>query len=238
MNIKGVSATRAQILSVGIPKGTSTYKPVSHQELIDVTLEQADKVGFSLRKETYEAASFGNIVTGYFDFDVKGVTDDELGIRVAWQNSYNRKVTLKFAIGATVFVCTNGAFSGELGAFKRRHTGDVQTLVPANIVEYFQQAEPAYVQLVKDKQRLKEWQLDKSTIAELVGDLYLNEGLIQARQLAIIKKELEHPTFNYNADGTGWQLYNHITHALKTAYPSEQVPKHEQLHKYMMAHIL
>ena len=45
------SATRDLIINAPVPEQTRTYKPIPHQQLIDLTLDGIDKAGFKLGKE-------------------------------------------------------------------------------------------------------------------------------------------------------------------------------------------
>jgi hypothetical protein len=234
MNSTKIVTTRENIFNVVIPQETKSYKPIFHKQLIDMTLEQADKIGFELVGENYSSGDGGKIVTAYYDFKVPGLTNDDMGFRIAWQNSYNKKISLKYAAGASVFVCTNGCFSGSLGAFRRKHSGDVQVFTPSAISEYFIMADEIYKQLQGDKHLLKNVEITKKTAAELIGDLYINEDLIKETQVAIIKKEMTNPSFEYNAEGSAWEIYNHVTHSLKTVYASDYLDAHKNVHNFFM----
>jgi hypothetical protein len=226
--------TLESIKKVPIPAQTSSYKPVSHAKLVDLTLDGASKAGFSVNKESYLSARNGNIVTAYYDLNYLG--DKEMGMRIAWQNSYNKAVTLKFAIGGNVFVCSNGCFSGSLGAFRKKHTGNVQTFTPEKIFEYFKTAQDSFDVLVKEKNKLKQIEIDPKVRAQIIGDLYLNEGVLKETQIAIIKKEIENPSFTYGEDAvnSAWETYNHITHSLKTIPPSDYIDSHTGVHNYFV----
>jgi hypothetical protein len=51
-------------------------------------------------------------------------------------------------------------------------------------------------------------------------------------QLNMIKKEMEKPSFEYNADpDSAWVLYNHITLALKEAHPSTWMDDQVKMHQ-------
>lgn len=219
-----------ELLAVPLPQETESYKPVAHGQLIKLTKEAANDAGFELRKEKYLTSRGGLVVTAYYDFNYGG--DNEMGLRIAWQNSYNKQVTLKFAIGGNVFVCSNGAFHGDMGAFRRKHTGDVQVFTPDKIAEYFKTADETFGQLVQHKDDMKKIKIDRKVMAQLVGDLYLNEQLIKSHQVAVIAGEMEKPSFDYQAKDTAWEAYNSITHALKAAHPSEYIDSHQAVHAY------
>ena len=50
--ISTYTSAKDQMLSAVVPKQTRTYKPVSHQELIDLTLESVYQSGFELSDQS------------------------------------------------------------------------------------------------------------------------------------------------------------------------------------------
>lgn len=218
------------LCNVTIPIQTSTYKPVSHRQLIDFTLESLYKHGFVVKEGKYLAASSGKIATAYYDTNYGG--DPEMGLRIAWQNSYNKQVSLKFAIGANVFVCTNGAFFGTIGAFKKKHVGVIQEFTPSKIEEYINIAKDDMSFMIQKKDDWKKKVVDRKTMARIIGDMYISESLIKETQLSIIKKEINNPSFSYNAPDSQWELYNYVTHSLKTVHPSDYIDSHVRIHQY------
>ncbi len=71
------------LLRAEIPQETKTYKPVTHQQLIDLTLESIHSAGFELEKETYSAARDGNVANGRYT--IRNVADAE---RPDWADWY------------------------------------------------------------------------------------------------------------------------------------------------------
>jgi hypothetical protein len=221
-----------EILNVAIPNETRSYKPLSHGSLIDATKESCDKLGFVISNEKYITAANGNILTGYYDLDYSG-TDNEMGIRIAFQNSYNKQVTVKFSTGSQVMVCSNGSLRGDIGTFKRKHVSDVQTFTPITIQEHLKTAVDNFEVLCSHKNQMKQIEIGKQEIAQLIGDMYINESLIKETQLAIIKREIENPSYNYNSDNSLWQVYNHITHSLKSVHAANYIDTHGDVHQYI-----
>lgn len=111
------------LLQVPVPESTSTYKAVSYRELIEVTLESIESCGFKLIKEIYTWRKEGQIANG--KYLLKYGTDPDMSLMIAWQNSYDKSLSLKFAVGTFVYICENGCVSGDMGAFKSKHVGDM-----------------------------------------------------------------------------------------------------------------
>lgn len=219
------------IKSTPVPLKTNSYSPVPHGSVIDMTKEQLDKSGLIITEERYIMAAEGRKAMGFYR--IAGEQDPEMGIQLIWHNSYDKSMSLKWAIGGKVFVCQNGMVSGDIGAFKRKHTGDALLDYQEAVGMYVQQAHDKFHQLIMDKERMKEIEITKKTSAELLGRMFLEENIIQSTQLNIIKRELDNPTYDYKADGTLWQLYNHCTVALKEAHPQYHLTQHMDLHNFM-----
>lgn len=134
MDKKNYSTTKELLISTPIPQQTRTYKPVSHTQLIDLTLNSIHQAGFNLDKESYSSSCNGEIANG--KFTISNVIDRDMQLQIGWQNSYNKQLTLKFAIGTKIFICQNGMVSGDHGTFKKKHAGQIQTFTPSAITEY------------------------------------------------------------------------------------------------------
>jgi hypothetical protein len=225
--------TKELLLATPLPVQTSTYKPVSHAQLIDLTLGGIQKAGFTLDKELYSSSSDGEIA--HATYRIGNVSDKEMQMMVTWQNSYNKQLKLAFAVGAKVLVCLNGMISfRSMSSFNRKHTGEIQIFAPGRISEYIQQAAEVFVTLQQDRDQMKQVLVDRRLAAELIGRMYIEEGFIESTQLNIIKRELDKPTFDYNAAGSLWELYNHTTFAIGGIHPSHWLEDHIAAHKFFV----
>lgn len=226
-------STTKQLLTLAeVPKETRTYKPVSHSQLIDLTLNSIEKAGFQIENELYSSANGGNVANG--KFTIKNVADNEMSLQIAWQNSYDRSMSLKFAIGVHVFICSNGAVHGDMGSFKKKHNGTIQEFAPARITDYIKSAGDVFVQMQKEKEAMKQIELSKRVKAELIGRMFIEEQIITSTQLNIISRELTAPTFDYNSENSLWELYQFTTHSLKESHPSNWMSSHIKAHKFFV----
>jgi hypothetical protein len=220
------------VTEVPVPEQTRTYKPVSNAQLIDLTLESIDKAGFALDKEAYTLAGDGQVATG--KFTLSNVQDSEMQIQIAWQNSYNRMVSLKFAIGVRVFVCENGCVSGDMGTFKKKHQGTVQEFTPTAIAEYIKSAGDAFREMQIQREFMKQVDLTKRQQGELLGRMVFEENIISTMQLNIIRKELTKPSYDYGVENTLWDLYQHTTHSMKEVHPGSWMSDHMDAHSFFV----
>ena len=226
------NTTRGLIINADIPQQTRTYKPITHASLIDLTLNSIEKAGFTLDKETYSMAQGGAIANG--QFSIRNVADREMQLQIGWQNSYNKTLSLKFAIGARIFICQNGMVHGDMGSFKKKHQGSVQEFTPNAITEYIKQAGDTFQQMQKEREVMKQIEMTKRVKAELIGRLLIEEQFINSTEINIMARELQNPTHDYDAPDSMWELYNYATFAMKDAHPSFKMNNHIKAHKFFV----
>ena len=232
MSTKTYNTTKYFLTGTELPKETKSYKPVSHGQLIDLTLESIQQAGFKLDKEFYSSARDGKVANA--KYTITNVADKEMQLQIGWQNSYDKSLSLKWALGVSVFICTNGVVSGDHGAFKKKHEGNVQEFAPAKIVEYIKAAGDAFLRMQKERELMKLVEIDKRATAELIGRMMIEQEFIESTQLNIIDRELKRPTFDYNAPGTLWELYQYTTFAMKEVHPSLWMGNHMAAHEFFV----
>ena len=232
MSTENYNTTKQLILAAEIPAQTRTYKPVSHGQLIDLTMDGIQKAGFVLDRETYTATTNGQIANGRFT--IKNVIDSEMQLEIGWQNSYNKQLTLKFALGTRIMICQNGCVSGDYGAFKKKHVGEIQSFTPNAISEYIKAAGESFRTIQFQRDQMKQVEVTKRTKAELIGRMMLEEQFITSTQLNIISRELTSPTHDYGAPDSLWELYNYTTFAMKETHPANWMSSHIKAHSFFV----
>jgi len=230
MDVKTYESAKSILINAEIPQQTRTYKPVSHERLIDLTLESIHQSGFELATESYSSARNGNVANG--KFAIKNVADSEMQLQIGWQNSYDKSLSLKFAIGTKIFICSNGCVSGDYGAFKKKHQGEIQEFTPQAITEYIQRAGDAFQRMQAERDTMKSIDVTRRVQAELIGRMIVEEQFIESTQLNIIRKELESPTHDYGASGSLWELYQFTTFSMKEVHPTLWMDNHIDAHNF------
>lgn len=220
------------LIKTPIPKATKSYSPVPHKEMINMTLEEIDKQGLSVTSEHYNIARDGRQGMGWYEV-CSPDKDDEMTIRIGWHNSYDKSMPVRWAIGAHIFICGNGMVVGDIGAFKRKHTGGVLQEYLEQVHTYVSKTGEMFEGLKRDRDRMKEIEMSKRVQSELLGRMFFEESLITATQVGIIKKEMENPSYgDYGAPGSVWELYNHCTVAFKEEHPQLFLDRHIKHHKF------
>jgi hypothetical protein len=225
------SATKQLLISRPLPEQTRTYKPISHNQLIDLTLEGIHRAGFELDKELYSMAKEGDIANGRYT--IKNVSDPEMQLQISWRNSYNKTLPLAFSLGVLIKVCNNGLHKSlGMGSFKKKHQGEIQSFTPHAISEYIKGAENVFMQIQEERDQMKQISLTRTLQAEIIGKMFIEAEFIKSTQLNIIKRELDVPTYDYGDPNSLWALYQYTTFAMRELHPSLYLQDHLDAHKF------
>lgn len=221
---------KGRLFGVPVPPETRTYKPVSHRELAKITLKSIKKAGFTVAKQEYSSAKEGKIANARYV--IKELSDAEMTLEIGWQNSYDKTLSLKFAIGTRIFICDNGCVSGNFGAFKKKHMGEIKEFAPTQIEEAISGAAAQFARMKDERDAMKAIKITSRQQAELIGRLFLDEKIINSTQLNIIRAELNKPTYDYKAPNSMWELYQHTTYSMKNIHPSLWMDDHIKVHRF------
>lgn len=226
------NTTREYLGSVELPVYSDTYTVISHEYIIENTLEQLGLAGFGVSDASYRCTADGNIAQGLYYLTYK--SDPDIGMMFAWSNSYNKQMRFKCAMGGHVFVCLNGMLTGDMGSWNRKHTGTADQEAKDAIIDQVGNAQIYYNQLVSDKDKMKAVLLNKKEQASLLGILFAQYSVITTEQASIIKQQMDRPEFDYNADKNSlWAFYNHATLALKKSHPRTWMEDQRTLHAFI-----
>jgi hypothetical protein len=130
-------------------------------------------------------------------------------------------------------VCSNGCVAGDLGAYKRKHTGTADVEAFETMRNYLYGAKQIFDKLVSDKEHLKKIDLEASEMAAILGRMFIHNEIITSTQINIIKREMQNPTHDYGVPvNNAWSLYNYTTFAFKEDNPKNWMKRHIDLHKF------
>ena len=232
MAIRTQTCTKEYLTSVALPTHAESYTVISHEFIINHTMEQLALHGFSVEKETYRANSDGSIAQGVYYLNY--TKDPEVGLMFAWSNSYNKLMRFKCAIGGYVFICMNGVVAGDMGSWGRKHLGSADTETVKAIVEQISNADVHFDRIVADKDIMKKITITERKQAELLGMLYAQYEILSSEQMSIVKQQMDKPSYDYNCEiNSLWAFYNHVTHALKKAHPRDWMDDQRKLHWFI-----
>lgn len=223
---------KEHLISAVVPQETRTYKPVTHTELIDLTLNAASNAGFKIQSEKYMAARDGQIAAAILR--IENVADKEMCLEIGWQNSYNKQLSLKFAIGSHIFICDNSAVHGDMGSFRKKHMGTVQEFTPTAITEYIKRAGDVFAQMQKEREAMKQIEISERVKAELIGRMMIEEEILQSTQINEIARNLKKPEFDYGCPNSMWELYSFVTQSMRDIHPTLWMERHIKAHNFFV----
>jgi len=222
--------TRHALYATPIPPKTSTYSPVSNRDILAEIEEELDKKNFSIKHEKYNIARKGDQVIG--TLGIANDQDPEIGFQLAFRNSYDKSMAVGFAAGNIVWICSNGLIAGDI-VYMRKHTGSVVEELNGRISMAINQLGSHYEKIARQAEQMKNIEISKTDAAELCGRMFIEEDIVKATQLSIIKREMQEPTFDYHNPGSLWELYNHVTHSLKESHAANYMQQHIKLHNFV-----
>lgn len=231
MNKLNRNVTKEEISECIVTYTGNDYSAITHKEVIETIGEYLYKQNYSICRENYLSASNGQRAIGRLAI---GYGDTECGYEISWKNSLDGSMSFGICSGMHTFICSNGSVYGDISSYKRKHSGNANQQILGEIEKAVNLIEQTVKLHTERKNRMKEIEISKKTIAELCGKMFIEEEIITSTQLGIIKKELENPSFNYCCDGSVWQFYNYCTHAVKETTPMFWHKTHQKLGDYFV----
>ena len=247
--VKPTETTKQFLTNSPLPNHGSTYTVIPHKDVIRHTEDLLTSNGFYIERELYRANMNAQVAQGIYHikpipqvfnlYSTEVKEEEDLGMMFAWTNSYDKSTRFQCAIGGYVICCMNGLVSGDMATFARKHTGNADSEVNAQISSQIKSAHKYFKQLVVDKNNLRTIVLPVKEQAELLGRLFFDEKLLDVTQMSCIKSEMNTPSYDYKADqDNAWAFYNHVTHAMKKSHPRTWLSDQQKFHEFMVADVL
>lgn len=215
--------TRDALDLIPLPEQTETYVPVSHYDFAAKILALGQEIlrDYAISGETYAVAKNGNQLFALINYKQDNA---EMGLSIAFRNSYDRSMSLGLAVGANVFICDNLALHGEIAVMKK-HTKNVWVELEDIAIATLYKSQRNFDQVVADSQTLKSIPVNDDDAFRLMGVLY-GHDIIGPRQLTVVKDEWLKPSHEEFTDRNKWSFLNACTEALKTTPPVAILEKH------------
>ena len=119
---------RGQLLTVATPERTKSWVPVPHMTFLDQVVETLNRNHLSVVTESHGLTRDGKRYFGLLQV-ANGHNADDFGLVVGLRNSHDKSFPAGLVVGASVFVCDNLSFSGEV-KLARKHTVNVARDLP------------------------------------------------------------------------------------------------------------
>jgi len=224
----GEAITRDQLDLIQIPKETKTFKPISHYQLANkfLTISQDMLMDYTLVGENFGIARKGNQLFALLTF--KG-DSKEIGLSVAFRNSYDKSMSFGIAVGGQCSICDNLVLSGEIVVMKK-HTKGIYERLEETILHTIYRARKNCEKVLIDSERLKRRSVGNPEACGIMGLLFGND-IVSPRQLAALKSEWLKPSHEEFQARNMWGFFNPTTEALKTSPPINIMENHARAYQ-------
>ncbi len=207
------AASREQVNAVVTPPRTGTWVPVPHGVILDEVQNVLQSNGLEVVTEAHGLTRDGLRYFGLLQV-ANGHASDDWGLVVGVRNSHDKSFPAALALGASVFVCDNLSFCGEI-KLARKHTVYIQRDLPSLVNRAVGMLSGLRA---SQEHRFLTYQQTELANAQ-AHDLAIRA--VDAQVLPVTKipellrewREPRHPEFREHR--TAWRLFNAFTEVLK-----------------------
>lgn len=230
----GKHVGREEVAGIKTPRSTSTWTPIPHLQLIQTVEKTLKSTNLHIGTFAHSLSHEGNRYFGLMEIQNDDASDDYcwvLGLR----NSHDKTFPAGVVAGASVFVCDNLSFSGEVN-LARKHTRfivrDLPMLVERGIGQLLQKWHDQTVRFntYKDKR------LNDTTAHDLIIRA-CDVGVCSNRLIPSVLHEWREPRHQEFGDRNVWSLFNAFTESLKEGSLAELPKRTEALHGLLDVHV-
>lgn len=227
-----------EVISVPVPKSTKSYRAVSNAQIISLIKEHSQRLGYEISEKQYRMNRGGNQMSGLYKLETE---DQEMSMMIGFYNSYDKSRRFGIGSGALVNICSNGLIMAEFVNMKK-HMGNINEHLDFMIFDAIRNVKSQFEKAQEEKRFFQEKPIEHiEVIHKLIGEMYLTENLLAARQLSALSESIGDVSnhFHILKDGelvegkTMWDMYNLVTESYKKEPAFEFVDKHVKFHKYM-----
>jgi len=228
----GELASMEELAAIPLPKETSTYKPVSHQQLATMLGAIASDL---LPEFELVNTQFGLARDGMQMFGIHTLKNGSsaMGLSIGFRNSYNKSLSVGIAVGGSVFVCDNLVLTGEVTVLKK-HTLNVVASIEALALSAIYKSRAAFNQIQADAEVMKGITMSDNEAYRMLGLIY-GKGIITPRMIPVVKNEWLKPSHDDFEERNLWSFYNAVTESLKSSPPQSIMERHLNLHSQLMS---
>lgn len=200
-----------RVVAAPRPVQTKTHYPLQHADFVKVTMDVLADLNIEVTESQH--ALWGDNDERYFGLARVALKSADWEAVVGLRNANDKRFAMGWVIGASVFVCDNLSFMGELGA-KHKHTVN-------GMKEFVIRTETALATLpswVENQDRhidlYKGVNVDRLDADHLMMDM-MRAGVYSPSQLGKVDAEWSKPHYEDFEKANAWSLFNAVTYVIK-----------------------
>jgi Domain of unknown function (DUF932) len=208
----GRTVEREELKQFILPEATKTWKPISHDRVLDTALQTLGEAGYQVGSTKLGVSHEGQRFFG--TLDLVAPLAPGVALAVGLRNSADKSLPMGFCAGSRVFVCDNLAFRADL-LVKRKHTANGQARFSADIaaavesLASFRDAEAGRIAALQRRF------LSDAEAESLMLRACIQRGIVAQSQLGSIFAEYHEPRHQEFQARTAWSLLNAFTEVLR-----------------------
>jgi len=207
--------TREEVCAVPVPRATTTYAPLPYESFLTRIEKQLTVEGMRVKEERLALAHDGQRLFGLLALEMPGFPQAEYGSVLGLRTSYDKSFSTGVCIGASVFVCDNLSFRGEI-TFARKHTPNALRDLSWLLAETIAQLPVRFIKQSTTFNTYKQTEIADEEAHHLMIQM-LDRRAVNVTDLPHLLKEWRtprHPEFIVNGK-TLWRLFNAATETVK-----------------------
>jgi len=211
----GQLKTREEVFAVTTPPETATYVPLPYESFLTRIEKQLAVEGMTVKEESLALSANGQRMFGLLALEMPGYEHRSYRCVLGLRNSYDKSVSTGVCIGASVFVCDNLSFNGEV-TFARKHTANLMRDLSWLIVETISRLPGKFSAQSETFDAYQNTGLSDRQAHDLIIRM-VDEGAINVGDIRMVLKEWReprHPEFAERGKNA-WRLFNAATEAIK-----------------------
>jgi hypothetical protein len=211
----GQLKSREEVFSVPLPPATPTYVPLPYESFITRIEKQLAVEGMRLTEQHLALTKDGQRLFGLMGIELPDLVHRDYGCVLGFRTSYDRSLANGIAIGASVFVCDNLSFSGEI-RFERKHTAgmlrDLSWMISETVANLPMRFATQSVKFETYKQK----EVSEKDVHDLAIRLW-DARALGALEIPRLIKEWRQPRHSDFGDvpRTIWRFFNAATEVIK-----------------------
>src|SRR5438552_18644468 len=211
----GQLKTRSEVFEVPVPPPTATYAPLPYESFIVRIEKQLAVEGIRITEEQLALAKSGQRLFGLIALEMPQLARKDYGCVLGLRTSYDKSFANGVCIGASVFVCDNLSFQGEV-TFERKHTAGMLRDLSWMIGETVSTLPMRFARQSATFEGYKRRELSDKDVHDLVIRFW-DAGALGALEIPRLIKEWREPGHPgvVHMGKTAWHLFNSVTETNK-----------------------
>jgi hypothetical protein len=220
--------------NIPTPGATHTWTPIPHSQLIQQVEKTLSANRLTVGTFAHSLSHDGNRYFGLMEV-TNGENEEDYCWVLGLRNSHDKRFPAGFVAGASVFVCDNLSFSGEI-KITRKHTRficrDLPQLVEAGIGRLMDKWHDQHTRFDAYKgKRIND------TAAHDIIIRSTDVGVCSNRMIPDVLHQWREPKHEEFKQRNVWRLFNAFTETLKDGSLAELPRRTEALHGLLDSHV-